>query len=182
MDTQHDAEAAHEVYGIYGNVMHLVQTWELALAILWWRGTTPASGTGEAESKASAEAVDRLENAFIKVTASQARRDLGDDLPIEIAELVGELLPIRNRLAHRFLREQQLGTGFEPGTLAWLGSAGARFDESVRTIFKRMGSLGSYEGPVRAHWPNLGDKLVDRLLAGEPVDFDAELREARESP
>jgi hypothetical protein len=131
-------EPADEVYRIYGNVMHLVQTWESAVVLLWWRAGIPEGGSGEAEAERSASAVDRLERAITRVTAGQARRELGGELPTEIADSVANLIPDRNRLAHRFLREQQVDAGFAPGTLEWLGDAGARFDACIRALIRHM--------------------------------------------
>lgn len=107
-------EPSDEVYRVYGSVMHTVQYWELALAVLWWQVTTPEADRREAESKASRKAVDRLEKAFTKMTASQARKELENDLPPETLGLVGGLLEARNQLAHRFLRERQDADGFKP--------------------------------------------------------------------
>lgn len=169
------SESFDEVLRIYGSVMHLVQNWELALALLSWRVKLPQP-SGEAESEASAKAVDQLQRAFQRVTASQARRDLGDDLPAEIADTLESLIPDRNRLAHRFLREQQLRDGFQLGSLVWLGNAGARFEASMKQISARLDSFDPYDGPVRPHWSQLAQTLSDRLFGGEPVDLDDALR------
>ena len=173
-------EPANEVYWIYGNVMHLVQTWELALALLSWRARLPQP-SGEAEAEASAKAVGELERAFQRVTAGRARRDLEDNLSAEIADTLDALIPNRNRLAHRFLREQQLRDGFQPGSLVWLGNAGTAFEASLKQIRVQLGSLNSYDGPVRTHWPRVAQTLVGRLFAGEPVDMDDALRRSRDS-
>lgn len=173
-------EPANEVYRIYGNVMHVVQTWELALALLSWRVRLPQP-SGEAESDASARAVNELERAFQRVTAGRARRDLKDNLPAEIADTLDALIPNRNRLAHRFLREQQLRDEFQPGSLVWLGNAGASFEASLRQISVQLDSFDSCDGPVRSHWPRLAQTLAERLFAGEPVDMDDALRQTRDS-
>jgi len=173
-------EAGDEVYRIYGSVMHAVQYWELVLALRWWRMLTPPSDDREADSTAAAKPVNRLETAFTKVTASQARKELEGDMPDELLAAVGGLIDDRNRLAHRFLRERQFGADFRPGTLAWLGNAGARFDASTRSLGEDLASGGSYEGAVRPHWPTLGETLVERLFAGESIDYQAALRQALE--
>lgn len=169
-------ESSDEVYRIYGNVMHTVQYWELSLTLHWWQMLTPASDDREAESEAAAKAVDRLEKAFTKVTASQARKELEGDMPDELLAAVADLIDDRNRLAHRFLREQQVGGDFKPGTLAWLGDAGARFDASVRALESDGDRRGSYGGAVRSHWPALAEALVEQLFAGERIDYAAALR------
>ena len=173
-------EPSDEVYCVYGSVMHIVQYWELLLAMRWWQMLTPPVDRREAESKAAAKAIDRLNKAFTKVTASQARKDLEDELPPELLEAVGGLIDDRNRLAHRFLRERQAGPDFGPGTLALLGDYGARFDASIQSLGEVVTTTGSYEGAVRDHWPSLAETLAERLLTGEPVDFEAALREAHE--
>lgn len=172
-------ESNDEVYRIYGSVMHAVQYWELVLTMRWWLMLTPPSNHREAESKAAAEAVARLEKAFTRVTASQARKELEGEMPHELLAAVGDLIDDRNRLAHRFLREQQSNGDFRPGTLAWLGDAGARFDASTRMLLSDLARRGAYAGAVRAHWPKLAKTLVDRLFAGDPVDFQAVLDQAR---
>jgi hypothetical protein len=176
--TAQDIEPADDIYRAYGSIMHLVQTWESAVVLLWWRAGIPEGGTGEAETPASVTVVQRLERAFTRVTAGQARRALGDDMPPAIAQAVADLIPDRNRLAHRFLREQQLGPGFAPGTMQWLVEAGERFDACLRSLFEHMESFGSYDGVVRPHWPDLADKAVERLMRGEPLDFEDLLRES----
>lgn len=93
---------------------------------------------------------------------------------------VSDLIDDRNRLAHRFLREQQVGADFRPGTLAWLGDAGERFDASTHALGEELASGGSYEGAVRPHWPALGDALVQSLFAGDAVDYRTALRLALE--
>lgn len=168
-------EPSDEVYRIYGSVMHVVQYWELALVLRWWQMLTPPVDQREAESRAAAKAVDRLEKAFTKVTASQARKDLEGDLPEDLLATVGDLIEDRNRLAHRFLREQQEGAGFRQGTLRWLGDAGARFDAAVRALNADPGGREPYEGAVRPHWQALGEVLVERLFAGKPIDYEAAL-------
>ena len=179
VDVLQPSEPQQRVYALYGAIMHLVQSWEQSLSLIWWRSTLTGSD-GEAETTASANAVLRLQHAFQKVTASQARRELGDDLPAEIADKVAELVPDRNRLAHRFLREQQLRDAFKPGTMAWMEQAGVRFEASMRQIADHLGSFGDYAGPVRSHWPQLAQDLTGRLLAGERVDVDEALRQAHD--
>lgn len=169
-------EPSDEVYRIYGKVMHTVQYWELVLTLRWWRMLTPPRNDREAESQAAAKAVNRLETAFTKVTASQARKELEEDLPEELLAVVGPLIEDRNRLAHRFLREQQSGADFRPGTLAWLGDAGAQFDASIPALVEDLAARGPYEGAVRPHWAALGDTVVERLFTGEPADYQEALR------
>jgi hypothetical protein len=161
-------EPSDEVYRIYGSVMYTVQYWELALTLRWWLMLTPSSDEREAESEAAAKAVDRLEKAFTKVTAGQARRELEGDMPDELLAMIGDLIDDRNRLAHRFLREQQARVGFRPGTLGWLGDARARFDASFRALDANPADGGSYEGVVRPHWPALAEILVERLSPANP--------------
>lgn len=173
-------ESSDEVYRIYGSVMHTVQYWELALTLRAWRVLLPEAEQREAESQAAAEAVDQLERAFQKVTAGQARKRLEDALPPEVFAQVASLVQDRNRLVHRFLREQQDGSGFRAETLRWLGEAGQRFDESVHLLFEE-GVEDAYAGPVRDFWPEVADVLVDRLFSGEPLDYTIELRRARRS-
>jgi hypothetical protein len=169
------AEPSKEVYFIYGNVMHIVHWWELLTAVIWWQNTTPEAEQREAESKGAEKAIVRLERAFTKVTASQARRELEGKLEPELLDDIAERLDDRNRLAHRFLREQQTERGFMPGTLEWLGEAGGRFDASLRTLYAR--TEGDYAGVVRPHWPGLGQTILTRLFSGEPLDLEDALRQ-----
>lgn len=176
---QTPVEPSDEVYRVYGNVMHTVQYWELVLAFMWWWTTTPKSEGREAESKEARRAVDRLEKAFTKVTASQARKELEDDLPSEIRDAVRGLLDDRNRLAHRFLRDRQDGKGFKPGTLGLLGDVGQRFDVSIQALWAHLAAFEPYRGQVRPHWPLFAEALSADLFAGVPVDFDKALSEAQ---
>jgi hypothetical protein len=108
-DSSHAGDAlepSDEVYLVYGSVMHTVQYWELALALRSWRMHTPPVEQREAESQSAAKAVDRIEKASTRATASQARKELEGELPEELLETVSELIAVRNRLAHRFLRDR----------------------------------------------------------------------------
>jgi hypothetical protein len=167
--TGQDIEPASDIYRAYGSVMHLAQTWESAVVMLWWRALgSRRAGRVRRKTPASVAVVERLEKAFMRVTAGQARRELGNDVSPEFAQAVADLVPERNRLAHRFLREQQLGPGFAAGAMAWLGDVGARFDGCLHSIFRHMESFGAYDGVVRPHWPELAERAVERLFAGEP--------------
>jgi hypothetical protein len=171
-------EPPERVYTLYGAVMHLVQTWEQLLSMIWWRSTVTGNA-GEAETQASKKAILRLQHAFQKMTAAEARKQLGDDLPAQIADQVVALMPERNRLAHRFLREQQLLDAFKPGTMAWMEHAGGKFEASMEQMKGYVNSFGEYKGPVRPHWSQLADHLADRLLAGEPIDMAEALRRSQ---
>lgn len=163
-------EDIDDVFRVYGAVMRTVQWWERTLALLWWRALLTPSDRREAESKASAKAVARLEHAFSKVTAAQAAKEL-DGLPPELSEEVGELLPHRNRLAHRFLLEHEHAGAFKHGTLRQLAEYGGRFDAATRALMDQLDTTAGYTGEVRDHWPALAQKIEDRLWAGQPVDY-----------
>jgi hypothetical protein len=172
-------EPPQQVYRLYGAIMHLVQNWEQALSMIWWHASLTGND-GEAETEASQKAVLRLQHAFQKVTASQARKELGDNLPAEIADGVAALVSDRNRLAHRFLREQQLRGRFKSGTMTWMEQAGVRLEASMKQIQDHVNSFEDYKGPVRSHWPQLAQDLADRLLAGELIDLDQALQKSHE--
>jgi hypothetical protein len=79
----------------------------------------------------------------------------------------------RNRLAHRFLREQAVdGGAFKAGTHDQLLALGNRFMDSYEAIVHEVMKGDPYTGPVPPHWPELADRITERLSRGERIPRD----------
>jgi hypothetical protein len=160
----------------YGEVMSLVQHWEQALAMVWWRaerkGPRPA---GDFDTPASQKQISRLEAAFLHMTAQAVREAVSPHLEPETAESLSELMADRNRLAHRFLRERASeGGDFEAGTHDQLIAMGNRFMESWESIMRTIDSFEGYTGPVPKYWEPIAERIVGRVFSGEKVPRDPE--------
>lgn len=79
----------------------------------------------------------------------------------------------RNRLAHRFLRERAAPDGqFEPGTCDELAALAKRFLISLRSVMSTIDSFDTYEGPVLKHWPELAERITERVSSGQAIPRD----------
>lgn len=172
--TQH-AEPFPAVYELYGFVMFNAQLWERALALIWWQETKRpnAKPSGDFDTRSSKKAVARLEAALLRTTAPAARAKVAATLGDEADAEIGELIEARNRLAHRFLIEQiQDGGTFRPGTLRTLVVLGERFFLSLGQLHAVIDSYPVYEGPVLDGWPELAERIHERLNRGERLPTD----------
>lgn len=170
-----DGDARERVLIGYGEVMSVVQHWEQALAILWWRTTrkSPGRPTGDFNTARSQKEILRLEAAFLRMTAQAVRDAVSPHLDPETAANLPALMDDRNRLAHRFLREQATEGGwFEAGTHDQLIALGNRFMDSYEAIVHEVMKADPYTGPVPSHWPDLADRITDRLARGERIPRD----------
>lgn len=160
----------------YGEVMCVVQYWELALAGTWWlrtrkRNTRP---TGDFDTARSQKEIMRLEAAFLRTPAQSIREAVSPHLERETATDLQDLMAERNRLAHRFLRDHADGDqgAFKPGTHGELIALGDRFLGSLESVMQSMMGSESYAGPVLDHWPDLADRIVERVFSGKPIPKD----------
>jgi hypothetical protein len=171
-----DRDAREHVLIGYGEVMAVVQDWELALAIVWWRTSRKrrTRPSGDFDTPRSQKEVTRLEAAFLRKTVQELREDVAPHLEHQTADDLEGLIGERNRLAHRFLREQKAAEGpdFEPGTHDELLALGNRFDSSRASIMQTLDSLESYDGPVPEHWPEIAERIMERVFSGRKIPRD----------
>jgi hypothetical protein len=123
--------------------------------------------------------VIRLERALHRKTVQELWRDVGPLLGEEVAAKLDGLIEHRNRLAHRFLREQaalEPGCDYRPGTHRELVSIMGRFMRSYQAIMKRLMTLPGYDRPVPKHWTAVAQRIVDRAFAGQPNPRDTRLQ------
>ena len=156
----------------YGEVMWRVQMWELGLALVWWRYKRKHKSrpSGDVDSARTQEELRRLEVAFLKASAQSVREAVEPQLEPAAAESLQELMHQRNRLVHRFLRDQrESGGGFRPGTGRQLMELEDAFDESAKALMRTLTSLGEHDGPVLPHWPAAAEGITDRLFRGESL-------------
>lgn len=170
-----EPEAPEQVFLCYGHVMRIVQMWEQALALVWWRATrkNPSHPAGDFDTPKSQREIRRLEAAFLRTTAQAMRETVSPLLKPEAAHNLPSLMAERNRLAHRFLRERAAdGDAFVAGTHEELVAIGNRFVQSAGSIIETIMSFEPYAGPVPAHWPEVAQRLSDRLFSGEAIPKD----------
>ena len=159
----------------YGEVMSVVQFWELALAVVWWRAQRrkKTHPSGDFDTDRSQKEIFRLEAAFLRMSAQAVRDAVAPHLESTAAEDLEDLMAVRNRLAHRFLREQSLGPrDFKPGTHDELLRVGNRFMSSLESIMRTISAFEPYKGPVPAHWEELGERITERVFSGRPIPND----------
>lgn len=161
----------------YGEVMSIVQLWELALALVWW-GQTPKERlpAGDFDTPRSQKEIRRLEAAFLRASAQSVREAVKPHLEPKTADGLDALMKERNRLAHSYLRDQAADSedAFKPGTHQELILVGGRFMESLESIMRTIMDRDPYEGPVLPHWPALAQRLVERVFSGEAIPRDPE--------
>jgi hypothetical protein len=159
-----------------GEVMVVVQDWELALAFVWWyvERKNKSHPAGDFDTPRSQKEIRRLEAAFRRVTAQASREAVTPHLEPQTADDLDGLMDARNRLAHRFLREHKATAGcdFQAGTLEELFALGNTFWNSYASIMRTVGSFEDYHGPVPAHWPALAERIIDRAFSGQPIPRD----------
>lgn len=161
----------------FAEVMEIMQGWEATLEALWWRTQRkhPNRRTGDSDSPRSQREIVRFERAMQQKAISEIKGAVKPLLDPETAEKLDALIAARNRLAHRFLREQAVhdaGGNFQPGTLDALHVLGEQFMESYRSAMDTLMALPGYDGPVPSHWPALADRIIDRVLSGQSVPRD----------
>jgi hypothetical protein len=160
----------------YGEVMSVVQLWEQALALIWWRAERKHKKrpSGDFDTERSQREIMRLEAAFLRTPAQAIREAVAPHLEADTASNLEGLIAERNRLAHRFLREQNVGKGtFKAGTQDQLIALGNAFMESLDSIAKSlMADYEPYDGPVPDHWPAIAERIAERLFGGNSVPRD----------
>lgn len=159
----------------YGEVMCVVQDWEQALAIVWWRTTRkdPDRATGDYDTQGSQKEVRRFEAAFLRMSAQEQRGAVAPHLDSHTAVGLKGLMGDRNRLVHRFLSEQGTGgSDFKPGTHDQLIEFGNRFFASLESIMQTISRFERYKGPVAEHWEAVAERIVDRVFNGVKVPRD----------
>jgi hypothetical protein len=159
----------------YGEVMAVVQDWELALAIVWWRTERKHKDrpSGDFDTAASQKEISRLEAAFLRKTAQEVREAVTPHLESNTADDLEGLIKARNRLAHSFLRERMAADGdFQPGTHSELVALGNTFWDSYASIMQTIASFEDYQGPVPTHWPALAERITERVFSGQKIPRD----------
>lgn len=174
-----EPDARERVLIAYGEVMSIVQLWEQALAVIWWRTTRkqPARATGDFDTHRSQREIARLEAAFLRMTAQAVREAVTPHLGATAADNLSDLTSERNRLAHRFLRECGAEHGdFRAGTHDQLLAVGERFMQSLGAAMQVIEGFEPYRGPVGPHWEAIANRITDRLSAGRNVPRDPRLQ------
>lgn len=159
----------------YGEVMCVVQSWEQALAFIWWRVKRKKKGrpAGDFDTERSQKEIMRLETAFQRMTAQAVREAVAPRLEPQTARGLEDLMAQRNRLAHRFLREQAGDGGdFKAGTHDQLVVLGDRFMDSLDSLMRTITNIGPYTGPVPEHWIAVAERITDRVFSGEKIPKD----------
>ena len=171
---------AHERVLIgYGQVVSIVQLWEQALAVVWWRTQRKnrSRATGDFDTARSQKEIVRLEAAFLRMTAQAVKEAVAPHLEPKTADDLGELMSERNRLAHRFLREIFADDGnFTPGTHDQLIALGNRFMDSLESVTGTIADFEPYKGPVLEHWGALAERITKRVFRGQAVPRDPRLQ------
>lgn len=179
MYQQSNRDVREHVLVGYGEVMSIVQFWEQALAIIWWRTQrkNPSRPSGDFDTQRSQKEIVRLEAAFLRVTAQAVKKAVAPHLEPKTADDLDELMAERNRLAHRFLREKMAGDrDFEPGTHDHLLALGTRFMASLESVMRTIEGIKPYKGPVPEHWEALGHRITERIFTGRAIPRDPRLQ------
>jgi hypothetical protein len=174
-----DRDTRERVLIGYGEVMVIVQLWEQALAVVWWRTLrkNPSRPSGDFDTPRSQKEIMRLEAAFLRMTAQAVSKAISPHLEPKTAEDLSELMTERNRLAHRFLRESIAdGRDFEPGTHDQLIALGNKFMASLESVMRTIGGFEPYEGPVAEHWNALAERITERVFSGQAIPRDPGLQ------
>lgn len=170
------AEANEDIFIAYGHVMSLVQMWEQAQEIIWWRvkRKRPNRPSGDWDTDRSQREIVRLERALQQTTPQSIIEQIEPSLPDGAADEVRELFADRNRLAHRFLLERQVpGEGYVAGTRAELIEIGNRFMASLDKLMTAEALHGKpYDGEVPPHWEPLAQRITDRAFGGQSIPRD----------
>jgi len=152
----------------------VVQFWEQALEIVWWRTQRKHKSrpTGDVDTERSRVQIQRLETALTKMTVKQIAHAVKPHLAQDAAANLDELAKERNVLAHRFLNRQmalETDGDFRPGTHDVLLDLMRRFMSSLRSVMATVDGFEPYKGPVPAHWPPIAERLVERAFSGQPL-------------
>lgn len=158
----------------FATVMEIVQHWEEALEVVWWRTQRkhPNRATGDFDTERSQREIVRLERALQQIPVHAIKESVKPFLEPETADGLDELIALRNRVAHRILREravQDARGDFKSGTAELLDDAARRFMSSLRSVIHTTMNLPGYEGPVPSHWPAMADRIVEKAFSGESI-------------
>jgi hypothetical protein len=160
----------------YGEVMAVVQEWELALTLVSHHAERKPNSqpVDDFDTSKSQKEIRRLEDAFLRKTAQAARQSVEPLLEPDTAKDLQGLMTERNRLAHRFLREHAVpgGSDFEPGTHRELLALGDKFDRARASVMRTLAGFEDYTGPVPEHWPAIAGRITERLFNGEAIPRD----------
>jgi hypothetical protein len=176
-----DVDDRDRVLITFGMAMEIIQKWEEALGIVWWRTQRqhPNRAMGDFATERSQREIVRLERALQQIPIHAIKESVKPLLEPETAERLDELIAIRNHVAHRILRERAIqdadGT-FMPGTAELLDDGSRRFMASLRSVMRTIMNLPAYDGPVPSHWPAIADRIVEKAFSGEPIPRDPSLQ------
>jgi hypothetical protein len=165
-------EARGGVLRVYGEVMDLVQYWELALAVLWWRKTRKrGKPNAEVDSPRSERAVRGLQKAYLKTSPQETRAVVADVLGDAAAENFQALIERRNWLAHAALRQRRRDDGdFDHGTIDDLVAIGRDVSTHLAAVMHAIDQDPDvYEGPVLPGWEEATASILGRLEKGQSV-------------
>jgi hypothetical protein len=172
-----------ELY-LYGATMLQVQVWELALATLRFAiGVDPARAPKKLEGEV-ARSIKQSWHFYRKATATENFKSL-QDAEYQDKDLLAEvetLIPIRTRLAHRYLREnlkamkaaQDAGEPIVAAIFLELYGFTLQFKSSSERMTE------AFQAMIRAHGKQEGEgqytKLFEALgraiLEGKPLESD----------
>lgn len=128
------------VFMQYGRTMLSVQVFEGSLASLMLIASVRDPHRKTKTSCAQfQEMIERTVNAYTRTSARRAFEAIKDRVPEELLDDIDVAIKWRNRLAHRYLREQLYGLEgftFRPGTLKQLERLARDFDRLGKRLLK----------------------------------------------
>jgi hypothetical protein len=171
-----DLDPAERVFGQYGHVMLVVQTFEqhLGFLSLWHR-----VGEEQGLTRRNLEkTIVRFVHAMSRATASELRNSVADRLDDELLAEVSRLIEWRDVLAHRYLRERARPTGaslrFARGTVRELADLKADFAEAgehLEELIDASMAEASLEGDaLSADLARLITGVGSQVLSADPDD------------
>jgi hypothetical protein len=172
-----------ELY-LYGATMLEVQVWELALATLRFAVEVDPSRKPKKLERELARSIKRSWHFYRKATATENLKSL-QDVEYQDEELLAEvetLIPIRTRLAHRYLREnlnamkaaQGAGEPIVGAIFLELYGFTLQFKASMERMMEAFQVIVHMHGqqPEEEQLQELFEALGRAILEGKPLESD----------
>jgi hypothetical protein len=175
--------SSYDVMAIYGTLMLEVQALELSVATLSLIvNLDPGRPSGASIRRQIDAAYKRSRHAFHRGSLSASRDRLRGKIDDELFAEIEDLLPHRNRLAHRFLVERMIeaygSTRFKPGTALEILEYARRFKSTGKKV----------QGEIRRQTQDLPDapdeiaSVLDRFARSVVFAGDVSAIDLRDPP
>jgi hypothetical protein len=164
--------SSYDVFSIYGALMQEVQSFELSLAgLALVVEIDPNSVSNASLERQLKKAIKRGRHAFQAGSPAASRNRLEAKIPDDLYSEIDQLIPHRNRLAHRFLIERMIdaedGPRFKSGTALEIVQYARRFGAANKRVVAETERIAADSPDTPAEILPIIDRLARAIVFDE---------------